>query len=44
MPNVLETVQKMQRLRSRTLGSRGLSLRLDALNQIRRLLVDHENR
>ncbi|MGO4940226.1 aldehyde dehydrogenase family protein [Fundicoccus sp. Sow4_D5] len=44
MPNVLETVQKMQRLRSRTLGSRGLSLRLDGLNQIRRLLVDHEDR
>lgn len=43
-PNVLDTVQKMQRLRSRTLGSRGLFLRLDALKQIKRLLVEHEDR
>lgn len=42
--NVLHTVREMQRLRSRTLGSRGLSLRLEALKQIKQLLIDHEDR
>lgn len=41
---VIDTVQEMQRLRSRTLGSRGLALRLEALAQFKRLLMDHEER
>lgn len=40
---VIDTVQEMQRLRSRTLGGRGLALRLEALSQFKRLLLDHED-
>lgn len=36
------SVQKLQRLRSRTLGSKGLELRLEALAQIKKLLLENE--